>query len=176
MLFNPNKAFQDQIENKPFSGFTAGLSYNFLYKGSVLFAAAAEFKQSNNISELPQMDLSEETIYSDSASNTSRTSTKNYSVWKGEYELRDYFNLKGDIIYFPDFFNNRIALAGFWRMKKYKKAVHNLGFGIYFTEDGTPGKILGGIVFEFDDISNIQDTAVNITSNLTFGIIAGYNF
>lgn len=176
-LYNPINSFENQITKENFSGLSFDIGYNILITGNFLFAASFGYYQSNNISSLDQLEITEETSYNDSTLHTKRTTTNKYSVWEGEYKKENFYNLKTDFIYFPEFLNHRFGLSLHTRTNlNQDNTPINAGFGVYFLKEGDPTKVYGGLIYDFDDIFDFQKAKTNLVSRGNFGIVLGYNF
>lgn len=89
----------------------------------------------------------------------------------------DQFSLFLDYVYLPDFFSNRVAFSVYARNSfnsNYNTA--NGGLGIYLNKEGEPLRIIGGIIYEFEDLLDNKEADTPLGERGTLGIVLGYNF
>jgi hypothetical protein len=175
-LLNPQLSYNEQIYMKSFTKFNLGISYNYLLNGKMIFGIYGGYERTNNISRLPQLTIKETTVVGNSGEST-RTAETEYTVWEGPFKALNSGVMYLDYVYIPDFLNNRIALSAYSRSMF--SSIHNItngGFGLYFNRKGQPLKIIGGLIYEFDDLFNAAGSATSLVHRGTIGLVAGYNF
>jgi hypothetical protein len=177
-ILSADTIYVNQINKQNFTGVNAGVSYNYFLNGNMIFGLYGGYNKTNNLSTLSKITVNESTnLGIDSLGTTSRTTENAYTAWKGEYKMIDQFSLYLDYVFIPDFLDNRIALSVYSRSgfnSELNKT--NSGFGIYFNEIDNPTKVIGGIIYEFEDIFDIKKSNSTLGKRGTLGIVLGYNF
>lgn len=177
-LLNPGLPYKRQIHLKSFIKFNVGTSYNYLLHGNMIFGIYAGYNRTNNISRLPRLTIKETTqIGTAPNGKTVRTAKTEYTVWEGTFKTINEGVLYLDYVYIPDFLNNRIALSAYSRsMFSRLPDITNAGFGLYFNRKGNPLKIIGGLIYQFDDLFNAAGSSSSLVHRGTLGLVVGYNF
>jgi hypothetical protein len=176
LLLNPQLSYNKQIHGKSFIKANLGVSYNYLLNGKMIFGIYAGYERSNNISRLPQLTIKETTKVGVKGANT-RTAETEYTVWKGSFKTLNEGVMYLDYVYIPDLLSDRIALSAYSRSMF--SSIHNItngGFGLYFNRKGKPLRIIGGLIYEFDDLFNAAGASTSLVHRGTLGLVAGYNF
>ncbi|MGF1584794.1 MAG: hypothetical protein ACFCUM_05700 [Bacteroidales bacterium] len=177
-LIKTENTFDGQISSETFNKINIGLSYNYFLNGNMIFGVYGGYDKTNNINELRKIKIIESFIISDDPSGTIiRSSELEYTAWRGELKRVNQFSLFFDYVYIPDFINNRVAMSVYSRSGfNNNRNNTNGGFGIYFNKEGEPLKIIGGLIYEFDDLFDAGKTGSKLGQRGTIGIVAGYNF
>ena len=177
-LINVDNSFEQQIKSESFNKINIGLSYNYFLNGNMIFGIYGGYDKTNNIPGLSKLNIKESaSVSTDSNGAIIRTSEVEYTAWKGELKTISQFSLFFDYIYLPDFLNNRVALSLFSRSSfNSTQNQTNGGFGIYFNQKDEPLKIIGGIIYEFEDLFDSNKAGTSLGKRGTLGIVAGYNF
>lgn len=177
-ILSADTVYTNQINKQNFTGLNAGVSYNYFLNGNMIFGLYGGYDKTNNLSSLSKITVNESTnLGVDSLGTTSRTTEDSYTAWKGEYKLIDQFSIYLDYVFIPDFLDNRIALSLYSRSgfnSEFNKT--NAGFGIYFNEKDNPTKVIGGLIYEFEDIFDAKKSDSSLGKRGTLGIVLGYNF
>jgi hypothetical protein len=177
-LLNPQLPYNRQISGKSFTKANAGVSYNYFLHGNMVFGIYAGYERTNNISRLPRLTIRETTkIGTNPGGETARSTKAEYTVWVGSFKALNEGRLYLDYVYIPDFLNDRIALSAYSRSIFSSIAnITNGGFGLYFNQKGNPLKIIGGLIYEFDDLFNAAGSHTSLSRRGTLGLVVGYNF
>lgn len=177
-LLDVNATFEQQITSESFNKINFGLSYNYLLNGNMIFGIYVGYDKTNNISSLEKLTIKETTINStDSTGTIVRTSESEYTAWKGQFKSIDQFSLYLDYVYIPDFINNRVALSVYLRSGfNSENNITNVGLGIYLNKECEPLKIVGGIIYEVQDLFDAKDVGSSLGKRGTLSLIVGYNF
>ena len=177
-LINIENTFDRQISSETFNKINIGLSYNYFLNGKMIFSVYGGYDKTNNINELRKIKIIESSIISaDPAGTSIRSSEVGYTAWRGKLNRVNQFSLFFDYVYIPDFMNNRVAFSVYSR-SGFNNTLNmtNGGLGIYFNKEGEPLKIIGGLIYEFDDLFDAGNTGTTLGKRGTIGIVAGYNF
>jgi hypothetical protein len=176
-LIDTDAAFEQQISSETFTGLNVGISYNYFHNGNMIFGAFGGYERTDNTFSLNQLTVKDTSPIATDANGTVRTAESEFTAWQGQLEAVDQFSLYFDYVYIPDFFSNRAAFSVYSR--SYFNDILNStngGFGLYLNRDGEPLKIVGGLIYEFDDLFNAGDADTSLGERGTVGIVAGYNF
>ncbi|MFN3195267.1 MAG: hypothetical protein ACE364_04890 [Chlorobiota bacterium] len=177
-IVSADTVYTKQITTQNFTGINAGVSYNYFLNGNMIFGLYGGYDKNNNLSSLSKITVNESTnLGVDSLGTTSRTTEDSYTAWKGEYKLIDQFSIYLDYVFIPNFLDNRVALSLYSR-SGFNSVLNktNAGFGIYFNEKDNPTKIIGGLIYEFEDVFDVKKSGNSLGKRGTLGIVLGYNF
>lgn len=176
-LLDTHAPFEQQISTKSFTKVNIGLSYNYYLNGNMIFGAYTGYDRTNNISSLTQLTIKETTTTGVDANGISRTAESEYTAWEGVFMPLDQFSLFLDYVYLPGFFNNRVALSVYSRNSfNSMYNITNGGVGIYLNKEGEPLSIVGGLIYEFEDLLDNKEAGTSPGERGTLGIVLGYNF
>jgi hypothetical protein len=177
-LINIENTFEQQISSETFNKINIGLSYNYFLNGNMIFSVYGGYDKTNNINELRRINIIESSIISaDPAGTIMRSSEVQYTAWRGNLNRVNQFSLFFDYVYIPDFINNRVAFSVYSRSGfNNNLSKTNGGFGVYFNKEGEPLKIIGGLIYELDDLFDAGKTGTTLGKRGIIGIVAGYNF
>jgi hypothetical protein len=177
-LINVDNNFEQQIKSESFNKINFGISYNYYLNGNMIFGIYGGYDKTNNISGLSKLNIKESaSVSTDSNGSIVRTSEIEYTAWKGELKTINQFSLFLDYVYIPDFLNNRVAISLYSR-SSFNSTLNqtNGGIGVYFNQKDEPLKIVGGIIYEFEDLFDANKSGTSFGKRGTLGIVAGYNF
>ena len=177
-LINTNTTYEQQVKSKSFNKINLGLAYNYFLNGNMIFGIYGGYNRNNNISDLTKLNIEESTIIStDPTGEIIRTSKEEYTAWKGDFKTINQVLLFIDYVYIPEWLSNRVALSLYSR-SNFKSTINqtNGGIGIYLNKKNEPSKIVGGIIYEFEDLFNSKSSGASFINRGTLGIVVGYNF
>ncbi len=177
MLIDTDVTFEQQIRSETFTGVNLGVSYNYYHNGNMIFGVFGGYDRTNNIFSLNQLAIKDTTPIATNSDGIVRTAESEFTAWEGQLEPVDQFSLFLDYVYIPDFFSNRLAFSVYSR-SNFNDILNstNGGFGFYLNKDGEPLKIVGGLIYQFNDLFNAGDADTSLGERGTIGIVAGYNF
>ncbi len=177
-LLNPDVSYAQQISTESFNQLSAGVSYNYYLNGNMIFGIYGGYDKTNNISALPKLVIKETTVLgADAAGTTIRSSEDEFFAWQGNLKTIHQFSFYTDYIYIPDFLENRVALSVYTRSGfRTDHNQTNAGLGIYLNKKDEPLKVVGGIIYEFEDLFDSSDAGTSLGKRGTLGIILGYHF
>lgn len=177
-ILNPDAYFDQQISSETFNMITVGVSYNYFLNGNTIFGLYGGYERKNNIGSLTELTIKERiALGAVSEGTTSRFSEQVYTAWQGDFEIIDQFSLYLDYVYIPDFLKNRVAISLYSR-SGFSSTFNetNGGVGIYLNKEGEPLKIVGGVIYEFEDLFGSREDESSINQRGTMGIVLGYHF
>lgn len=177
-ILSNNLVYGKQISKENFTGVNVGLSYNYFLNGNMILGLYGGYEKTNNLSNLSKITIKESTVLEvDSMGTTTRVIEDSYTAWKGEYNLVNQFSLYIDYVFIPDFLDNRMALSIYSR-SGFNSGLNktNTGLGFYFNEVDNPTKVVGGLIYEFEDIFNARKSENTLGERGTLGLVLGYNF
>src|SRR5699024_8776022 len=177
-LIDDTAPFEQQVNTELFNKFNIGIAYNYYLSGNMIFGGYAGYDRTNNISSLTMLTVKETTTTTGMGSDgTVRTAALEYTAWEGEFRPLDQFSLFLDYVYIPDFLSNRVALSVYSR-SQFNSMHHmtNGGIGIYLNREGEPLKIVGGLIYEFEDIFATGLPSASPDGMGTLGVVLGYHF
>ncbi|MCX6225914.1 MAG: hypothetical protein NTV01_14370 [Bacteroidia bacterium] len=177
-LISVDTSYEQQTKSESFNKINLGLSYNYYLNGNMIFGIYGGYDKTNNISGLSKLKVKESTsISTDSTGTIIRTSEEEYTAWKGELKTINQFSLFFDYVYIPDFLNNRVAISLYSRSSfNSSRNQTNGGLGIYLNQKDEPLKIVGGIIYEFEDLFDAKKAGTSVGKRGTIGIVLGYYF
>lgn len=178
LMINPENDYSQQVYYETFNPFSMGVAYNYLLNGNMIFGLYGSYDKTTNIGALPQLTVKETTgLGMNSGNTTYRTSEAEYRAWAGELERVNQFSLYLDYVYMPDFLEGRLALSCFSRsaFNPLQKRT-NGGFGLYLNQKDNPLKIVGGIIYELEDLLDEGDSGSSLGERGTLGLVVGYHF
>jgi hypothetical protein len=178
LMISPGNAYSQQVSYESFNPFSMGLAYNYLLNGNMVFGLYGSYDKTTNLGALPQLTVKETTVLGSNAANTiSRTAEKEYAAWAGELKKVDQFSLYLDYVYIPDFLEGRLALSCYSRSSLNASQNNtNGGFGLYLNQKDNPLKIVGGIIYEFQDLLDEGGADTSLGERGTLGLVVGYHF
>lgn len=176
-LIDINNTFEQQVSVKSFTKFNAGISYNYYLNGNMIFGGYAGYERTNNISSLSQLTVKETMTTGMDSDGTERTAETEYTAWEGEFKALDQFSLFWDYVYIPDYLSNRMALSIYSRSSFNSiNSMTNGGLGLYLNKEGEPLQIVGGLIYEFEDLFDDLNAGTSLGERGVLGIVLGYNF
>lgn len=176
-LIDASAPFGQQISSRSFNKVNIGLSYNYYLNGNMIFGAYAGYDRTNNISTLSELTIKETIITGTAANGATRTAETEYTAWEGPFRSLDQLSLFFDYVYIPDFLSNRVALSVYSR-SRFNRIHHmtNGGVGLYLNREGEPLRMVGGLIYEFEDLFNVREPGTPLGEKGTLGIVLGYHF
>lgn len=166
-ILSEDNAFADQVRKQNFDGFSTLLSYNALFKnsnGPILFGASFGAERRNNIEDLDEVEVNDE-VFTSSSGSTQRSVVASQKAFTGVYKESTAIPIYTDLVWFPKKFESRIAFNAFTRSNVGQgDKSFEPGIGLFFTKEGSPTKVLGGISISARD------------GKARVGLVAGYNF
>lgn len=178
LMINPDNAYTQQVYYETFNPFSLGIAYNYLLNGNMIFGLYGSYDKTSNLGSLPYLTVKETTGLGMNGTNTTyRTSEVEYSAWAGELKKVNQFALYLDYVYIPDFLEGRVALSCYSR-SAFNSLQNNTngGFGIYLNQKDNPLKIVGGIIYEFQDLLDEGGSDTSLGERGTLGLVVGYHF
>lgn len=176
-LLDPSQSYEQQLSSEAFNKINLGVSYNYFLNGNMIFGAYAGYDRTNNISTLKELTIRETTAVGTGTGGTVRTAESEYTAWEGELKAINQFSLFFDYVYIPDLLSNRMALSIYSRSNFNSiRSMTNGGVGLYLNRIGQPLKIIGGLVYEFEDLFGGRNASIPLGERGTLGIVLGYNF
>lgn len=178
LMINPSNSYSEQVYYEAFNPFSMGVAYNYLLNGHMIFGLYGSYDKTTNIDALPQLTVKETTSLGVNGSDaTVRSSESEYRAWAGELRKVDQFSLYLDYVYIPGFLEGRLALSCYSRSGfNSVQALTNGGFGLYLNQKDNPLKIVGGIIYEFQDLLNEGNSDSSLGERGTLGLVVGYHF
>jgi hypothetical protein len=166
-ILSEDSVFADQVRKKNFDGFSTLLSYNALFRnsnGPILFGASTGAERRNNIDDLDEVEVNDQ-VFTSSDGSTQRSVIASQKAFTGVYKESTAIPIYTDLVWFPKQFESRIGLNAFTR-SNVGKGNKNFepGIGLFFTQEGSPTRVLGGISISARD------------GKARVGLVAGYNF
>lgn len=162
-LYNNDTTFEKQVTDQRFTGVEVDLGINYwnarLVDFTVLAGATIGYQKKNNFDDLKEESFEETRISSDSVSGASRKASEKLTVYKGTYAEHEVFPLKVDLYLVPHKLDN-VALSVFSRtdFSLKVKPKTKMGTGIYFLKDQNAFNPVAGLVFEYSDIFDVDDS------------------
>lgn len=178
LMINPQNDYSGQVYYETFNPFSLGVAYNYLLNGNMIFGLYGSYNKTTNLGTLPYLTVKESTALGVNDGNTTyRTSEREYSAWAGELKKLDQFALYLDYVYIPDFLEGRLALSCYSRSAfNSVQNITNGGFGVYLNQKDNPLKIVGGIIYEFQDLLDEGGSDTTLGERGTLGLVVGYHF
>lgn len=176
-MMDVNAPFEEQLSTHSFNKVNIGLSYNYYLNGNMIFGTSAGYDRTNNISNLTELTIKETVTTGTDANGSIRTAEVEYTAWEGTLRSMDQFSLFLDYVYIPDFLSNRVAFSVYSRSRFNR--INNMtdgGLGLYLNKEGDPLKIVGGLIYEFEDLFDARDTGAPLGERGMLGIVLGYHF
>lgn len=159
--------FADQVRKQNFDGFSAIVAYNALFKssrGPFLFGISSGAERRNNIDDLDEVEVNDQ-VFTSSNDSTQRSVIARQKAFSGLYKESTAIPINTDLVWFPKQFESRIGFNAFTR-SNVGQGDRNFepGVGLFFTKEGSPTRVLGGITISARD------------GKARVGLVAGYNF
>ena len=166
-LLAEGETFANQVRKEKFDGFSAIMAYNALFKskrGPVLFGISGGAERRNNIDDLDEVEVNDQ-VFTSADGTTQRSVVAKQKAFRGTFEKVTAAPINTDLVFFPARFESRIGFNFFTRSNvgEGNKRIEP-GFGVFFTKEGEPTKVIGGLSLSVRDGKG------------RFGLIAGYNF
>ncbi len=178
LMINPENTFSQQVSYESYNPFSMGVAYNYLRNGNMIFGLYGSYDKTTSLGSLSQLTVKESTgLGSNGANTTSRTAETEYAAWVGELKKINQFSLYLDYVYIPDFLEGRLALSCYSRsFLNSSQNNTNGGLGVYLNKKDNPLKIVGGIIYEFQDLLDEGGSDTSIGERGTLGLVVGYHF
>ncbi len=180
-LFDPAQPEGRQFSNQSSVNATLTLTHTQLVSGDILLGVSGRYKRMNNIDDLKEVKVKEETVLNEQGEGVARqiADSRSRTAWQGEYRELDRFDFNIDGIYLLDVPGYKIGLAAQGRLRKRSEEDLriNAGLGVYLvdkTDKKDAYNVLGGFVLEIQDIGDAQNAGGDIWDRLKLGFVAGY--
>ena len=178
LMIDPGMGYAQQVYYETFKPFSVGVAYNYLLNGNMIFGLYGSYEKTTNIGALPRFNVKETIGLGMEIDNTTyRTFESEYTAWVGNLKRVNQFSLYLDYVYIPDFLEGRLALSCYSRsaFNSAQKRT-NGGFGLYLNQKDNPLKIVGGIIYEFEDLLDDGDSGTSLGERGSLGLVVGYHF
>jgi hypothetical protein len=175
-IFDPTKAFGEQLTDVNSTGKTLKINYNYermraIGNSPVRFGAGVSFIDGTNLNSLDKIDIKETQTFKSADGLTSRTTTSSISALTGQFKKVYKRSINIDLLYYPSIIKDSLekkdslAINLFYRNVSTSKNNPIIGTGFLVTQKGAPLVVRGGVNI-FKDVDNKIKTEV----------IAGYKF
>jgi len=166
-IFSGSNTFSNQVRKQNFDGYSVRLAYNALFRnshGPIIVGVSGGPERRNNTDDLDEVEINDQ-LSSTTSGTTQRTVAVHQNVLSGVYKETTAVPINTDVVWFPKQFESRIGLNFFTRSNigQGDKRIEP-GFGLFFTKDKAPTRVLGGISV------SVRDGKGRV------GLIAGFNF
>ncbi len=184
-IFNPSNDFSSQIHDTSFNTVSLSVFINghIFDNGRGIIGLSIGYDKVNNYKDLNDIEITDETVFSDSAYHIIRSSKKTIIVKTGNYEEHKAIPINADFFWYP---SNRFGFYFLWRSKiLYNGGIsrifednmvlkNSFGAGFYLLNNKSPFASNGGVTFQINDICK----AINhgIEKDFTISFVVGYKF
>jgi hypothetical protein len=178
LMTDSERDYADQVFYETFNPISIGVAYNYLLNGNMIFGLYGSYDKTTNLNALPQLTIEEITFMGlNDEGTTQRTSETQYTAWAGELKRLNQFSFYVDYVYIPEFLEGRLALSCYSRSSfNSLQTQTNGGFGLYLNQKDNPLKIVGGIIYEFQDLLHQAESDTSLGERGTLGLVVGYHF
>ncbi|MDB5209802.1 MAG: hypothetical protein JWQ30_629 [Sediminibacterium sp.] len=139
---------------------------------STVLGASIEYGKYDNLTDLDDVDqyhtttVGRNVVLSDKASG-----------FKGAYMKGGMMKVKFDFMVYPTFLGGTVGVGSFYRGGIGSSfARQNIGIGLFAGNAKAPGNIIGGFVFQVNDVFNQLQKEADFVKRTGISFVAGYNF
>lgn len=182
-LFNPSLPSENQTKKQSFTGHNVGIEFNkFLWSNqpfeSYYIRIGAGFLYDDNRDNLTRIEITDVKEYG--SPGNSRTSTKKFSAYMGEYE-KNTKSLAIDADYYQFLFQNNTSSIHFYPsliLGDGSEPIYNLGFGFMYSfkdKKDNKGKAIinAELYYDIIDVGNIRESSKSLFERNEVGLRFG---
>jgi hypothetical protein len=190
-LFDPAKAYDEQISKDFFSGYDLTGNFNFKlsqigsYTGiGGLLGLGIGYNKINNLNNLDEFTITSQVNLTNGTPSAIRSYKEEINARIGQYSEYNAVPIRADFFWYPKFKaqedgsikDTRLGFHHYFRSQiANNKTFSSLGTGVYYLKKKNPLQAIAGIALEVKDLSNIGNKS-DFKDNAILNFIIGHSF